>query len=824
MSNSHQKINVAFIHHHLNRGGVTHVIRDQLSALKTLASQGYQIRAAILFGGRGAIKQCDFPEDRDSLRCELIDIPDLEYDSLRNGFSGDPALGGQLRSNLERISFEPQNTILHVHNHALGKNGALPLALKSLAQDGFRILLQVHDFAEDFRYENYNALKQRLADLDASIGDVYPDAKQVHYSVINQRDKQVLDRLGLDQSIVHYLPNAIAGSRELPDHQQAKREFLEHHGIDPESRLLVYPVRGIRRKNVGEAILLTAIAPEKTCVGVPLSPLNPIEKASFDSWQRFSIDHHLPALFGIGGDDGLPFETNLAAADRILTTSVAEGFGMVFLESFLLGKDLIGRDIPYVTEDFKGQGISFESLYSELQVPLNLINLNDLQQQLHSSLARTWAEYDREFEEETLANHLQAIHERQWIDFAELSSRQQRDVISSAVRDPRSRQAIQERNPELMRWLSRDVNESETQIQHNQKVVRRCFSIQSSADQLVNIYRELLSQPVSDAEHSETPEAVLDSFLDVNNFHAIRAESLDEIESNASVVSANDIRGSLVEIKPIATGVEPRLGRLPGIKAVLFDIYGTLLVSSSGDVGTDPQFEDQQSRNDDRLERMLLDLGLSLSAAAELLTSTIFDEHQQLRKAGIPYPEIDILALWYSILATHASKDVSSDRVAEIAMRFELLKNPVWLMPGFRQCLAALQQAALPVGIISNAQFYTAPIVEALAYTSLEQLGFQPKLSHFSFRFGRAKPDQFLYKLAAESLKRFHIEPSEVLYVGNDVTKDMIPAKATGFATALFAGDQRSLRCGEHGDPHHHHSVDRIITDLSQINSLLQHS
>jgi putative hydrolase of the HAD superfamily len=33
-----------------------------------------------------------------------------------------------------------------------------------------------------------------------------------------------------------------------------------------------------------------------------------------------------------------------------------------------------------------------------------------------------------------------------------------------------------------------------------------------------------------------------------------------------------------------------------------------------------------------------------------------------------------------------------------------------------------------------------------------------------------------------------------VLYVGNDMLHDVLPAAAMGFRTALFAGDRRSLR------------------------------
>ena len=41
-----------------------------------------------------------------------------------------------------------------------------------------------------------------------------------------------------------------------------------------------------------------------------------------------------------------------------------------------------------------------------------------------------------------------------------------------------------------------------------------------------------------------------------------------------------------MEMQPVETHVEPRLQKISGIKAVVFDIYGTLVISGSGDVGS----------------------------------------------------------------------------------------------------------------------------------------------------------------------------------------------------------------------------------------------
>ena len=39
-------------------------------------------------------------------------------------------------------------------------------------------------------------------------------------------------------------------------------------------------------------------------------------------------------------------------------------------------------------------------------------------------------------------------------------------------------------------------------------------------------------------------------------------------------------------LRPLPTGQKSRLERLPDIRAVLFDVYGTLFISASGDIGS----------------------------------------------------------------------------------------------------------------------------------------------------------------------------------------------------------------------------------------------
>jgi glycosyltransferase involved in cell wall biosynthesis len=52
-------------------------------------------------------------------------------------------------------------------------------------------------------------------------------------------------------------------------------------------------------------------------------------------------------------------------AHAVLTTSKVEGFGYTFVEGWLCGKPVIGRDIPGVTQDFVAAGMKLDHFYRE---------------------------------------------------------------------------------------------------------------------------------------------------------------------------------------------------------------------------------------------------------------------------------------------------------------------------------------------------------------------------------------------------------------------------------------------------------------------------
>jgi putative hydrolase of the HAD superfamily len=216
----------------------------------------------------------------------------------------------------------------------------------------------------------------------------------------------------------------------------------------------------------------------------------------------------------------------------------------------------------------------------------------------------------------------------------------------------------------------------------------------------------------------------------------------------------------------------------PPLRAVLFDVYGTLLKSSAGETHPNPA-----------------------------LRSLIERAHAA---SPYPFPEVDIREV-------HAAMhpELSPEEIERLAMAHEQAANPVSAMPGAAETLRELSSRGLLLGLVSNAQFYTVPVMENCLGDSLANLGIDPEFCVFSYLERRAKPDVHLFEIARERLLGRGVRADEVLYVGNDVRNDIEPAKAAGFRTALFAGEKASLRL--RGKNLEESGADLVLPDLLKV-------
>lgn len=511
----------AVFHYHLNRGGVTRVIESHLRALASVDVSSQPDRVVVFYGGRAAdwkaaiAKTLPFP-------VELRVIPELDYDDICPVQATE--LAGTMVAELQAIGCSSKNTVLHVHNHSLGKKAAFPEALSLVAKQGWRLLLQIHDFAEDLRPQNYTHMLQHAGGQSQLHNILYPQATQIHYAALNARDYHLLRQAGVPDSRLHRLPNPVSTQEasRADNATQGRNRMLAREklqaclAVAPDQTYILYPVRGIRRKNLGELLLWA-----KVCEGVgkavfatTLAPMNPTEQTSYQRWKELAERMSLPVVFEAG--EHLSLEENYAAADGVLTTSVAEGFGLVFLEATQQNRPLLGRDLPEITADFVDAGMKFPGLATSIQIPCEWVDVQAAQQTLreHAISLREaigWEISDRGKLE--LEQEIEACYGGDTIDFAKLSTEQQTELLLTLDRADRCTHLIAT-NPVFQKvaTLPHDArSESWQSLQRqNQRVIATRFSEPTIGKSLADIYDRLLA---TTADTDVTQDATIAAHL-----------------------------------------------------------------------------------------------------------------------------------------------------------------------------------------------------------------------------------------------------------------------------------------------------------------------
>lgn len=266
----------------------------------------------------------------------------------------------------------------------------------------------------------------------------------------------------------------------------------------------------------------------------------------------------------------------------------------------------------------------------------------------------------------------------------------------------------------------------------------------------------------------------------------------------------------LKPLYPIPSDLTPRGKLNHRIECILFDVYGTLFISASGDIGANHNPLETEQKIEPLLKKF--EITRPPQALLEDFYRTIKKRHAESKQKGIDFPEVQIEHIWMKIL-----DDMDRNKARKFALEFELITNPVFPMPLLKEVLFACKERKIVMGIISNGQFFTLPLFPFFLGADMEALGFDRDLIFLSYRFGYAKPSLFLFNRAVEKLKHRKINPCSVLYLGNDMLNDIYPAKQVGFNTVLFAGDSRSLRLRPDDPRCKTLNADLVITDLKQL-------
>ncbi|RKX30638.1 MAG: hypothetical protein DRP22_04905 [Verrucomicrobia bacterium] len=483
-------LRAAIVHYHLRPGGVTRIIRETLSGLAE-----HPVRVAVLVG--------DVPDDATNLPELVAVIPELNYSEA-------PPHGQEYRRIARRLLEDARALlgatpdVVHVHNHTLAKSSCLPGIVRELAAAGQRLLLHIHDFAEDGRPADYRRIADTIAggDLGRLAQMMYPAAPQIHYAVLNRRDYGFLKDAGVPEANLHYLPNPV---RPLPA-SEARRET--------ETPLVLYPTRAIRRKNLGEFLLWAAVT-DGAQFATTLEPTNPTALLFYRRWKALSQRLGLPVRFGVGSASEHRLADLFASAECVITTSVAEGFGLAFIEPWTVGRPLVGRDIPEITSEFREAGLKLDALYPRLPVPLEWVGERRLRRRLRRSLTSYYRSYGRDDPDlDVLEAAWRAAVADGMVDFGRLDEDLQARVVRIVTGNRAARRSLGVPHP-LESVPGADI------VEHNRRVTVHHFSLETYARRLSEIYEHVASSSVGSVGAHDAAR-VLSAFLRPERFFMIR--------------------------------------------------------------------------------------------------------------------------------------------------------------------------------------------------------------------------------------------------------------------------------------------------------------
>jgi len=220
--------------------------------------------------------------------------------------------------------------------------------------------------------------------------------------------------------------------------------------------------------------------------------------------------------------------------------------------------------------------------------------------------------------------------------------------------------------------------------------------------------------------------------------------------------------------------------RMPAdVRAIAFDVNGTLthIVTDEG-------------------------LGEIFRAAAHFLTYQGIDlrRHElrdlylgilkrQQQESAEDHPEFDAVAIWRTIISdyqTEYTRRLPAEKLAQLPLFLAELyrgvsRRRLRLYPHVRRVLDLLH-TRFPLAVVTDGQ-------SAYARAELHQVGlldyFDPII--VSGDHGYRKPDRRLFHAAAAGMQ---VAPEYVLYVGNDMYRDVYGAQQAGMTTVMFDSDQ----------------------------------
>ena len=304
-----------------------------------------------------------------------------------------------------------------------------------------------------------------------------------------------------------------------------------------------------------------------------------------------------------------------------------------------------------------------------------------------------------------------------------------------------------------------------------------------------------------------------------------------------------DTRNDLIWPQPLpfaSANAKPTLKPVPGIKAVLWNLYGTLLRITDGNLML---LHFKEIRMQVALEKTIAEFNMWNSmtrrpgAPWEYMLQKYKGVLEEMEMVGANqgnFPQPNAVKVWRRLLGLLEQKEYEYDTIfygdmdelaEKVAYFFQSCLQGIEASPNAVQALKTVSDAGLTQGLLTDGQSFT--LLQALrAFSAQDKLPplnslFDPACLAISYQLGIRKPSASLYHHCVQQLGAKGINPKEILYVSNQLQGDLAIAKQFGVRTVLYAGDKTTLKATGPEIRHPELRPKRLLTDLSQIRDLI---
>jgi FMN phosphatase YigB (HAD superfamily) len=284
----------------------------------------------------------------------------------------------------------------------------------------------------------------------------------------------------------------------------------------------------------------------------------------------------------------------------------------------------------------------------------------------------------------------------------------------------------------------------------------------------------------------------------------------------------------------------PSLTPLPEVRAVLWNVYGTLLHLAGGELWFEhPTPFVMTMALDKTIQEFKMWGSMSRkpgqpSAYMSEIYAQVLAEQRSFPAGGERFPEVAADRIWEAILKRLLKKDYKFDAgfygslnefSRKVAYFFHASLQATACQPGAAETLRHCARSGLIQGLLAEGQCFTLlQLQRGLAAQDpdlhLDQLIPSHRIT-LSAELRARKPSERLFRAALEPLRQEGLEMKEILHVGSRITQDVLPARRLGLRTALFAGDKASLQATAEQLKDPQSRPDVLLTELTQLTQVL---